>query len=229
MKPKVYLALDGMSSIAVRELLEKLGARCQGVKLHDQVDSRGVGVINMINDLGIHDVWIDYKIHDTKDTVAARVRALVANGAKAITVHASGGVEMMRAAVGATGGACKIYAVTVLTSLDDEEIAQIYGHDRSREQIVMRLGQLAWEAGVHGIVCSALEVGMLNQMAEMEEMDLIVPGTRSAGVALGQQKRSATPAEATANGATILVAGSQVTKAEDPVDAYQAFLSEVGY
>jgi orotidine-5'-phosphate decarboxylase len=178
-------------------------------------------------------LWVDYKIHDTKDTVALRVKALVRNGAKIITVHASGGVPMMKAAVEATLSECgdvmaDIYAITVLTSLDDAEIARVYGGDRTREQIVHELALMAHEAGVRTVVCSAQEVRMLSTSPDLAGMKFTVPGTRSVGVALGQQKRSATPAQAVEDGANELVAGSQVTKSEDPVVALQKMADEIG-
>lgn len=121
-----------------------------------------------------------------------------------------------------------IYAITVLTSLDDAEIARIYGKDRTREEIVHELALMAKEAGVRTVVCSAQEVKMLKESVDLGGMRFTVPGTRSAGVALGQQKRSGTPAQAVADGADELVAGSQVTKAEDPVKAFEAMTAEIG-
>jgi len=230
---KISLALDGLSLERAIELTKKLGRWLFALKLHDLLDTYGPKAINKLKAAGATVPWVDYKIHDTKDTVALRVRALVCNGARIITVHASGGVPMMKAAVEATLCECgemvaEIYAITVLTSLDDAEIARIYGEDRTREQIVHELALMAYEAGVRTVVCSAKEVGMLKQSADLIGMKFTVPGTRSAGVALGQQKRSATPAQAVADGADELVAGSQVTKAEEPVVAFQAMAEEIG-
>ncbi len=234
MKSRISLALDGLSLTRALDLAEKLGKWLRSLKLHDLLDAYGPIVLRLLGEAGFRDVWVDYKLHDTKDTVALRVAALVRNGARIITVHASGGVPMMRAAVNAIGNgwhggkAAEIYAITVLTSLDDAEIARIYGKDRTRAEIVHELALMAKEAGVGTVVCSAQEVGMLKQSPDLVGMRFVVPGTRSAGVALGQQKRSGTPTQAVADGADELVAGSQVTTAEDPVAAFTAMAAEIG-
>ena len=231
MGKRICLALDNLSLGRALELCARLGIWLRAAKLHDLLDAYGPAVIGELKRMGI-EPWVDYKLHDTKDTVEFRVRALVQNGAKIITVHASGGVPMMKAAVNATssenwGASAEIYAITVLTSLDDAEIARIYGKDRTREQIVHELALMAKEAGVRTVVCSAQEVGMLKKSPDLEGMRFTVPGTRSAGVALGQQKRSGTPAQAIADGADELVAGSQVTKADDPIKAFAAMADEI--
>ncbi|MHB8913485.1 MAG: orotidine-5'-phosphate decarboxylase [Minisyncoccota bacterium] len=233
MSKKISLALDGMTFVRALELAKQLGRRLRAMKLHDLLDGYGPQALAGLQKAGATRLWVDYKLHDTKDTVALRVRALVRNGAKIITVHASGGVPMMKAAVDATiseceGSLAEIYAITILTSLDDFEIGRIYGRDRTREEIVHELALMAKEAGVRTVVCSAQEVGRLKRSPYLAGMRFVVPGTRSAGVALGQQKRSGTPAQAIADGADELVAGSQVTKADDVETAFRAFAEEVG-
>jgi len=230
-KKPICLALDGLSLSASIGLAEQLGSQCYALKIHDLYDAMGVTAIDALSATNTKP-WVDYKIHDTKNTVALRVRALVRNGAKVITVHASGGVPMMKVAVNAAMSECddelaEIWAITVLTSLDDDEIARIYGKDRTREQIVHEFALMAKEAGVRTVVCSAQEVGMLSQSPDLVGMEFTVPGTRSAGVELGQQKRSGTPAQAVADGASHLVAGSQVTKAGNPVAAFAAMAAEI--
>jgi len=233
MKKRICLALDNLSRKRAIELCTKLGPKLYAVKLHDLLDAHGPKIIRDLKKVGARYPWVDYKLHDTKDTVSLRVKALAQNGAEIITVHASGGVPMMKAAVEAALNengeqVTIIYAITVLTSLDDTEIARIYGKDRTREQIVHELALMAKEAGVGTVVCSAKEVGMLKQSHDLAGMKFTVPGTRSTGVALGQQKRSGTPAQAVADGADELVAGSQVTKAEDPIKAFEAMAAEIG-
>jgi orotidine-5'-phosphate decarboxylase len=224
---KICLALDGLSRDNAVALVASLGAMCHAVKIHDLYDTYGPPLIGDLRAAGAKRVWIDYKLHDTKDTVANRVTALVENGADIITVHASGGVEMMQKAVGAAlAGPAEIYAISVLTSLSSEEAKRIYR--RAPLEAALDLALMANEAGVGGLVCSALEVGFLSSHPDLMDMAFIVPGTRSAGVGLGQQKRSATPAEAIADGATFLVAGTQVTKADDPVAAFRSMAEEIG-
>lgn len=230
---KISLALDGLTAARAFELVRQLGKWLRAVKLHDLLDAHGPSILSELKHAGAECLWVDYKLHDTRDTVGLRVEALVRNGAKIITVHASGGVPMMKTAVDATFSGCneqlaEIYAITVLTSLDDDEIKRIYGSERTRQQIVHELALMAYEAGVRTVVCSALEVQYLSDAHDLHEMKFVVPGTRSVGVALGQQKRSATPLEAIAWGADELVAGTQVTKAEDPVAAFKAMSAEIG-
>lgn len=229
---KICLALDGLSAKNAIRHVVYLGKWLRAVKIHDLLDAEGPSILA---DLRVRNCepWVDYKIHDTKDTVALRVSALVRNGAKIITVHASGGVPMMKSAVEATLSGCdepmaEIWAITILTSLDDDEIGRIYGKERTRVQIVRELALMAKEAGVETVVCSAQEVGALSTDPALDGMKFTVPGTRSAGVALGQQKRSGTPAQAIADGASYLVAGTQVTKAENPMEAFKQFATEIG-
>lgn len=229
---KICLALDDLTVEKSLELTVALASWIYAVKVHDLLDDQGPRIIGDLKRAGAKRVWVDFKLHDTPGTVAARARSLARNDAGIITVHAGGGVSMMKAAVDAVftdcGRAAEIWAITILTSLDPKEIARIYGADRTPKQIVLDLALMAKEAGVNGIVCSAQEVGMLRQYPDLSGMVLIVPGTRSVGVAAGQQKRSGTPAQAIIDGATFLVAGSQVTKAEDPVATFKAMAAEIG-
>lgn len=229
MKTKFSLALDGMSLERAFLRLQQLGNVISIAKVHDLLDALGPMVLKFLTLLGVQP-WVDYKLHDTKDTVGLRVSALVKNGAKVITVHASGGVEMMMTAVASTMSGCdervaKIYAITVLTSLDDKQILEIYNRDRLAQVEV--LARMALGAGVDGIVCSALELEHLRSLPEFADVHLVVPGTRSKGAKLGQQKRSDTPGNAVANGADELVVGSQVTKADDPEIAMRKFVRQV--
>ena len=229
---KLCLALDGLSLERSLSLTSKLGEHCHAVKIHDLNDAEGPHAVKLLRKVGAKRIWVDAKLHDTKDTVALRAGALARNGANIITVHASGGIPMRKAAIDAVftdcGPAASIWAITILTSLDPKEIASIYGADRTPQQIVLDLALMAKEAGVNGLVCSAKEVGMLSAHRDLLGMVLTVPGTRSAGINLGQQKRSGTPAQAIADGARFLVAGTQVTKAEHPVVAFKAMAAEIG-
>ncbi len=228
---KLCLALDGASIGRAIFLMGLLAPWVYAVKIHNLYDLIGHTMVRDLQRVGARRVWIDAKLHDTPDTVRLRVGALVQNGARIITVHASGGVSMMEAATAASvvGDArAEIWAITVLTSLDPMEITRVYGKDRTPQQTVLDLALMAKGAGVQGIVCSAQEVDRLSQHPGLRDMKFVVPGTRSAGVALGQQKRSGTPAQAVADGATLLVAGSQVTNAQDPVAAFKAMAEEIG-
>ncbi|MFA6519634.1 MAG: orotidine-5'-phosphate decarboxylase [Candidatus Paceibacterota bacterium] len=233
---KICLALEGLSLERACSLTSKLGMYCYAVKIHDLHDAEGPNAIRVLKKVGAKRVWVDAKLHDTPDTVALRMRALTRNGADIITVHASGGIKMMEAAAAAAlyaGGdiLTEIWAITLLTSLGPTEIERDfgkYGRNPTAEQIVLNRALMAREGGLNGLVCSAKEVGMLSSHHDLQGMTFTVPGTRSAGVALGQQKRSGTPAQAISDGATFIVASSQVVKAEHPVMAFKAMAAEVG-
>lgn len=235
MNSKICLALDGLPAHQALSLVKVLGPLCYAVKIHDWLDRERGDVVGMLKRLGAQRVWVDYKIKDTGGTAGLRSGALFQQGADIVTVHASGGVEMMQAAVQAAwqySTNAKVWAITVLTSLGQYEITRIHGYnkdgsERTSTMVAQELALMANEAGVHGLVCSAQEVGALSQDPQLAEMDLVVPGTRSAGAALGQQVRSGTPRQAIIDGATYLVAGSQVTSATDPVAAFKAMEAEI--
>ena len=223
----ISLALD-------RGPLERaFGLACQlckllrSVKIHSLLDRFGPKFLEALRRYDCP-VWVDYKLHDTPETVAERVRALVDNGAKIITVHASSGVAAMRAAVETAGTKAEIYAVTLLTSLGDEEIGRIYDTRRTRKEIAHELALMAQEAGVKTVTCSALEVAHLKHSRMLTDMRFVVPGTRSAGVSTGHHKRTGTPAQAVADGADELVIGRQATEAADPLLAFSSFAAEAG-
>jgi orotidine-5'-phosphate decarboxylase len=225
---KICLAADGMSFAALIRLTRQVRNLCYAVKVHDQCDTRGPKVIRELRDAGATLVWVDYKLHDIPKTVEHRAWALASKGAKIITVHASGGVRMMQAAMeGVRGTKCLILAVTVLTSLEPTEIARSYGADRTPKQIVLDFALMAKEAGVHGLVCSAQEVKMLADHPDLRGMLLFVPGVRSPGADVGDQKRVGTPRQAINDGASLLVVGREVTEAADPLEAIQRIINDI--
>ncbi len=163
-------------------------------------------------------IFLDLKLHDIPNTVAGGVRAVLPLRPRMLTVHASGGSAMIRAAHQAAGGAATdrpmILAVTVLTSLDQTDLVAVGVAATPAEQ-VMRLARLAIEAGADGLVCSPLEVAMLRQ-ALGPAVKLVVPGIRPEGAASGDQARTMTPAGAIAAGADWIVVGRPITGARDP-------------
>lgn len=218
MNKRIYLALDGFGFAAAVRLLEKIADKQElvaAIKIHNLYDKHGCEAIESIKSFGLK-VWVDLKFHDIPRTVGLRARALFENGASVVTVMAKGGEEMMKEAVSAakefsSGG--KVYAVTVLTSLSEEEYGQPIGPE------VVRLAKLAAKAGVDGVVCSGQEVGALATLPELQGLDLVVPGTRSLGADVKDQKRVVTPEEAMMAGATHLVAGSQIVESQNPLEA----------
>lgn len=166
-------------------------------------------------------IFLDVKLHDIPNTVAGGIRAILPLAPRMVTIHASGGSTMIRAAREAaeTAGANRpmILAVTVLTSLDDASLAAMGMNDGAAAQ-VSRLGHLAVEAGADGLVCSPLEVATLRRELG-PAVTLVVPGIRPAGASAGDQARTMTPKEAMQAGASWLVIGRPITGAADPASA----------
>ena len=158
-------------------------------------------------------VFLDLKLHDIPNTVEKAVRALAHLEPAILTVHAAGGKAMMAAAKAAAPAETKVVAVTVLTSLDRDDLASI-GVDRSPAAQVKRFAELAHDAGVDGIVCSGAEVAAARHA--WPDGFFVVPGVRPAGFAVGDQKRVVTPREAAADGASVLVIGRPITEAPNP-------------
>ena len=161
-------------------------------------------------------VFLDLKLHDIPNTVEKAVEALAPLEPAILTVHAAGGRAMMAAAKAAAPPRTKVVAVTVLTSLDQADLGSI-GVEGSPSEQVRRLADLACESGLDGIVCSGAEVAAAR--AAWADGFLVVPGVRPAGADIGDQKRVVTPAQAVADGASLLVIGRPITGAPDPARA----------
>lgn len=176
-----------------------------------------------------HPLFLDAKLHDIPAQIAGAVEALRPLRPRLVTTHAAGGEEMLRAAVKAAGDEIEILAVTVLTSLHTDDLAAL-GWDLEAQDLVMRLAQVAIDSGVHGLVCSPLEVGGLRERFGPRSSGgplLVTPGIRPSGSDLGDQRRTLGPREAIAAGADILVVGRPITAAPDPAAAARAMLDEV--
>ena len=189
--------------------------------------AEGPDVVKAVKDLG-KKVFLDLKLHDIPRTVERAVRSGAKLGADLMTIHASGGKAMVRAAADAAAecGGAKILAVTVLTSLDRSDLEDAGVCGRSPAEQVAALASLAVANGAHGLVCSPLEVGVLSRSLSAGTL-FVTPGVRPAGAAVGDQKRVATPADAVRDGATHLVVGRPVLAAPDPAAAARAILAEV--
>jgi len=161
-------------------------------------------------------IFLDLKLHDIPNTVARAVEALAPLEPAILTVHAAGGREMLAAAKAAAPPTTRIVAVTVLTSLDAGDLHAI-GVERSAADQVARLARLAQDSGVDGIVCSGAEVAAARDA--WPDGFFVVPGVRPAGSDVADQKRVATPAQALADGASVLVIGRPITGAADPARA----------
>jgi orotidine-5'-phosphate decarboxylase len=174
------------------------------------------------------DVFLDLKFHDIPNTVAQACAAAAELGVWMVNVHALGGEKMMRAAreaIVASGKPTRLIAVTVLTSMDEEQLRGI-GLDGSIDGHVLRLAKLAKKSGLDGVVCSPREAAAI-RAAIGQEFLLVTPGVRPAGVAADDQTRIATPAQALRNGSDYLVIGRPITAAADPRAALETIAMEM--
>ena len=192
--------------------------------------AEGPDVVKAVKDLG-KKVFLDLKFHDIPRTVERAVKSGGKLGVDLMTIHSVGGKAMIRAAAdaaaefGETGP--RILAVTVLTSLDQADLADVGIAGRTPAEQVAAMARFATENGAHGLVCSPKEVGALSKALKAGTL-FVTPGVRPAGTAVGDQKRVATPAEAVRDGATHLVVGRPILAAEDPVAAARAIRAEMG-
>lgn len=171
-------------------------------------------------------VFLDLKLHDIPNTVAGAVRAALPLAPLFLTLHSAGGPAMLRAAVEARGtGRTKLLGVTVLTSLDDGDLAAV-GQAAPVAAQVRRLALLAQASGLDGVICSPQEVAMLREACGKDFL-LVVPGIRPSGAAIGDQKRVQTPRDALAAGADYLVIGRPITEAPDPAAAARAIIRDM--
>jgi orotidine-5'-phosphate decarboxylase len=174
------------------------------------------------------EVFLDLKLHDIPNTVAGAVRSVGTSGAGLLTLHGAGGPAMLAAAAEAAAGLStppRLLAVTVLTSMDAGQLRSIGIESEAREQVV-RLGEMATAAGIHGLVCSPEEIIPLRSSAA-QDAHLVVPGIRPAGAAKDDQSRIATAGDAIRYGADKLVVGRPITRASDPAAAASALLAEI--
>jgi orotidine-5'-phosphate decarboxylase len=174
------------------------------------------------------EVFLDLKFHDIPNTVAGACRSAADLGVWMMNVHASGGRRMMEAAAGAirdSGSSAKLIGVTILTSLSQEEIAEV-GYAGTPEENVSRLAALAKASGLDGIVCSPLEASRIRTELG-PDFDLVTPGVRPAGSDTGDQRRVMTPRDALDAGATYLVIGRPITGAPNPQRALEAILASI--
>jgi orotidine-5'-phosphate decarboxylase len=212
----IFVAIDTADLKRAIELAEAVKGHAGGVKLGlEFFSAQGPDGVNRIAAVGLP-IFLDLKFHDIPNTVAKAVDALAPLEPAILTVHASGGRAMLEAAKAAAPPRTKVVAVTVLTSLDENDLAEAGVQGSAAEQ-VERLAALARNSGIDGIVCSGAEVA--RALSAWPEGFFVVPGVRPAGAEVGDQKRVVTPAQALADGASVLVIGRPITGAEDPARA----------
>ncbi|HEX4322096.1 MAG TPA: orotidine-5'-phosphate decarboxylase [Acidobacteriaceae bacterium] len=225
---RLIVALDVPAIDAALALADKLKDTCRWFKVGLELYlAAGPAIVEKLVCRG-HSVFLDLKLHDIPNTVAAAVRSTDSLGAALLTVHAAGGPAMLAAAQEVAAGIAngpQLLAVTVLTSMDQAQLAATGVSSNPQEQVAL-LARLGLDAGMRGFVCSAQEAGALRAMTGAEGM-LVTPGIRPAGAELGDQKRIATPTYALEQGASRLVVGRPITQAADPALAAEAILLEI--
>ncbi len=216
MSNPVFLAVDVPQLEAAKELVGKVKGHIGGVKLGlEFFCAHGTHGVHEIAHLGLP-VFLDLKLHDIPNTVAAAMQSLNVLEPAIMTVHASGGRAMMEDAKAAAGENTKVVAVTMLTSLDERDLERT-GVTGTAHDHVMRLAELAQASGLDGIVCSGQEVGAVHK--QWKNGFFVVPGLRPSGKSAGDQKRVVTPRKARDDGASVLVIGRPISRAVDPLQA----------
>jgi orotidine-5'-phosphate decarboxylase len=237
-RDRLILALDFPTARQSFAFLEDLHQRCARPPLWVKVGlelflAEGPGLVHTLRSQG-YSVFLDLKLHDIPNTVGSAIRALAPLDVDLLTVHAAGGPAMLRVAAEASSSSSprlRLLAVTVLTSLDADQLAATGVCSTPSEQ-VSRLAHLARQSGIDGLVASPLEAGTLRDEFG-PSLHLVTPGIRlaeAAGTRLkggDDQQRTATPASALRAGASQLVVGRPITRAVDPVAAYEAVLDEI--
>jgi orotidine-5'-phosphate decarboxylase len=216
MTSPIYVAIDTPDMDRARAIATAVKRHAGGLKLGlEFFCHNGRHGVMELAELGLP-IFLDLKLHDIPNTVAKSIQALAPITPAVLTVHAAGGRAMLEDAKAAAPTGTKIVAVTVLTSLDGDDLVSI-GVNADNHAQVERLAALAKDAGLDGIVCSGNEVAAVRR--KWKDGFFVVPGIRPANTQLGDQKRVMTPRGAIDAGASILVIGRPVTNAEDPATA----------
>jgi orotidine-5'-phosphate decarboxylase len=227
-RKRLIVGLDVPDAASAARLVGQLERTCQWFKVGLELFvAAGPAVIEPLVARG-HSVFLDLKFHDIPNTVAGAVRSAAALGVRMINVHAAGGPAMLAAAKAALDGVAnppELLAVTMLTSMDQDQVNAI-GLERSPAEQVELLARMGIDAGIRGFVCSPQEVAALRALTGPDGV-LVTPGIRPAGAAIGDQKRFATPAEALRQGASYLVVSRPILQASDPAEAAEAILKEM--
>lgn len=222
------LALDLPDRAAALDMLAKLRGNLEWVKIGLQMYlAYGRDFVKEVADMGFK-VFLDLKLYDIPNTVASAVKSLKGLPVSMLTIHTSGGREMMAAAVAAakeTNPDLLLLGVTVLTSFDADGLAETGVAKASSEQVEL-LAKLAVDSGMKGLVCSPLEIEMLRKILP-PDIKLITPGIRPAGSSADEQKRVMTPELAAEAGSSFIVVGRPILKAQDPAQAARSIIDQL--
>lgn len=227
--PKIIVAMDVASAEEALALAARLSPESCRLKVGKELFvSAGPGLVSALHDRGFG-VFLDLKFHDIPNTVAQACAAAARLGVWMVNVHALGGRRMLEAARDAlerTPSRPRLIAVTILTSLGADDLADIGLVDASPAHAALRLAKLTQSAGLDGVVCSAQEAAALRAQCG-PAFDLVTPGIRPADSSADDQARIMTPRAAMAAGASYLVIGRPITKAADPVEALKRITAEL--
>jgi orotidine-5'-phosphate decarboxylase len=221
----LYIALTSSCGSSAEDMLRPYVDLPVGMKVGMELFLRyGESIVGACREEGFP-VFLDLKFHDIPYTVGGAIEASVDMGVEMVNLHAAGGRDMMRRAAEAAAGRATVLAVTVLTSLDAEDL-RLMDTSLSPIDMVLRLSRAAAEAGLDGVVCSPLELPAVR--SEMgEDFVVVTPGIRPQASDRQDQRRVATPTDAVLAGATALVVGRPITGASDPASAARAILREI--
>ena len=219
MTSPIWVAIDTPDIERAQEIVNRVKRHVGGIKLGlEFFSANGRAGVRTMGTLGLP-IFLDLKLHDIPNTVAKAIQALRPLSPAILTVHAAGGRAMMEDAKAAAPTGTKVVAVTVLTSLDQRDLAAAGVSGDPHDQ-VMRLTAAAREAGLDGVVCSGEEVAAVHKF--WPEGYFVVPGVRPASGEASDQKRVVTPRKALDDGASILIIGRPITQATDPDSAVRA-------
>ena len=223
--PLLYCALDHSDPEITLKLAKSLIGSVDGLKLGlEYFCKNGSLGIDSLSALSIP-IFLDLKLHDIPNTVAGAVKSITPLSPKYLTIHASGGIEMLKAAAKAAKEESerlnkprvRLLAVTILTSLDIRDL-ELIGFNESPPKSVAKMANMAALSGIDGIVCGPQEIKLVREEVG-NELEIFVPGIRPKGSQKGDQKRAATPLDAVRDGANALVVGRPITESKDPAEA----------
>jgi len=227
--PKIIIALDYPAAAPALALAERLQPELCRLKVGKELfTAAGPGLIEQLQRRGF-EIFLDLKFHDIPNTTAQACKAAASLGVWMANVHALGGRKMLEAARDAIAHSAqqpKLIAVTMLTSMAQEDLADI-GIDVTPAEMVLRLAKLAQDSGLDGVVCSAQEAALLREQCG-NEFCLVTPGIRPLQASLDDQSRVMTPLAALQAGSSYLVIGRPITKAADPLQALLDINQEIG-
>ena len=233
-RDRIVVALDVPNRAAALTLVEQLSGQVGMFKIGKQLfTAEGPVLVREIIAAGER-VFLDLKFHDIPNTVAGAADSAIRLGVSLFNIHALGGTEMMRAAAEMVQNSAvdqtnrpHVLGVTVLTSMDDKNLAEV-GIPYKADELVVRLATLARDAGLDGVVASPREIRLIREQVAAENFIVVTPGIRPSWSASGDQKRIATPKQAIEDGADYIVIGRAITSSDDPRGAVQRILEEIG-